>query len=80
MLKIRRLVVESEGIYRAAPGEDDILTYYANSIAHWMPEMTASYETTQNKKANRRISNDEGRRIESLAQRRRLRRVSRNLF
>ncbi len=37
MLKIRRLVVESEGVYRAAPGEDDILSYYANSIVHWMP-------------------------------------------
>ena len=41
MLKIRRLVVESDGIYQAAPGEDDILTYYANSIAHWMPEKIA---------------------------------------
>jgi glycerol-3-phosphate O-acyltransferase len=36
LLRIRRLVVESEGVYRAAPGEDDILTYYANSIAHWL--------------------------------------------
>ena len=41
MLKIRRLVVESERIYQAAPGEDDILAYYANSIAHWMPEKIA---------------------------------------
>jgi len=39
MLKIRRLVVESEGTYQAAPGEDDILAYYANSIVHWMPSM-----------------------------------------
>jgi glycerol-3-phosphate O-acyltransferase len=37
MLKIRRLVVESDGVYQAAPGEDDVLTYYANSIAHWRP-------------------------------------------
>ncbi len=37
MLKIRRLVGESDGIYKAVPGEDDILMYYANSIAHWMP-------------------------------------------
>ena len=36
LLRIRRLVVEFEGVYRAAPGEDDILTYYANSIAHWL--------------------------------------------
>jgi glycerol-3-phosphate O-acyltransferase len=35
MLKLRRLVAESEGIYRATPGELDILSYYANSIAHW---------------------------------------------
>ncbi|MGD1972639.1 MAG: hypothetical protein PVH85_11270 [Desulfobacterales bacterium] len=39
MMRIRRLVVESDGVYRAAPGEDDILTYYANSIADWMPPM-----------------------------------------
>ncbi len=39
MLKIRRLVIESDGIYQAAPGEDEILAYYANSIAHWMPSM-----------------------------------------
>jgi glycerol-3-phosphate O-acyltransferase len=38
MLQIRRLVVESQGIYQSAPGEDDMLGYYANSIAHWMPE------------------------------------------
>jgi glycerol-3-phosphate O-acyltransferase len=37
MLKIRRLVVESEGVYRAAPGEDDILSYYANAIVRWLP-------------------------------------------
>ena len=39
MLKIRRLVGESDGIYKAVPGEDDILTYYANSIAHWMSDV-----------------------------------------
>jgi glycerol-3-phosphate O-acyltransferase len=35
MLKLRKLVVETDGIYRATPGEDQILNYYANSIAHW---------------------------------------------
>ncbi len=35
MLKLRRLVVESDGIYRVSPGEGDVLAYYANSIAHW---------------------------------------------
>jgi glycerol-3-phosphate O-acyltransferase len=35
VLKLRRLVLESEGLYRASPGEDDVLAYYANSIVHW---------------------------------------------
>jgi len=37
MLKLRRLVVESDGIYSAVPEEYDMLSYYANSISHWMP-------------------------------------------
>ena len=40
---MRRLVVESEGIYQVAPGEYDILAYYANSIVHWMPEKNAHH-------------------------------------
>ena len=36
MLTIRRLVVESDGIYQAVPEENDILSYYANSIVHWL--------------------------------------------
>jgi len=39
MLKIRRLVAESDGIYQAVPEEAEILSYYANSIVHWMPSM-----------------------------------------
>ncbi len=35
MLELRKLVRESAGIYRAVPEEIDVLTYYANSIAHW---------------------------------------------
>jgi glycerol-3-phosphate O-acyltransferase len=35
MLKLRKLVVESDGIFRATPGEVDVLSYYANSIARW---------------------------------------------
>jgi glycerol-3-phosphate O-acyltransferase len=34
MLTLRRLVEESDGIYRAQPGELPLLEYYANSIAH----------------------------------------------
>ena len=35
MLELRKLVRESEGIYVAVPEEIDVLTYYANAIAHW---------------------------------------------
>jgi len=35
MLVLRRLVQESRGIYRSIPKEMDILSYYANAIAHW---------------------------------------------
>ncbi|HXZ85609.1 MAG TPA: 1-acyl-sn-glycerol-3-phosphate acyltransferase, partial [Myxococcota bacterium] len=34
MLTLRRLVDESEGLYRARPREARLLAYYANSIAH----------------------------------------------
>jgi glycerol-3-phosphate O-acyltransferase len=34
MLVLRRLVQESQGIYRAVPEEMDVLSYYANVIAH----------------------------------------------
>jgi len=36
MLKMRRLVVESDGIYKVVPEEYDVLSYYANSIVHWI--------------------------------------------
>jgi glycerol-3-phosphate O-acyltransferase len=35
MLRIRRLVVESNGVYRADPQMLGVLAYYANSIDHW---------------------------------------------
>ena len=34
MLKLRNLVVESDGIYKIVPEEYDVVSYYANSIAH----------------------------------------------
>jgi len=34
MLRLRRLVQERDGIYRAHPAEHPLLAYYANSIAH----------------------------------------------
>jgi glycerol-3-phosphate O-acyltransferase len=35
MLKLRKLVRESGGIYRAVPEEMGVLAYYANAIARW---------------------------------------------
>ena len=34
MLTLRRIVVEEEGLYRAAEGEQAVLAYYANAIEH----------------------------------------------
>jgi len=38
MLKLRRLVVESDGLYKPVLEEYDVLSYYANSIVHWLPD------------------------------------------
>ena len=38
MLVLRRFVEESEGIYRASDGAQDMLRYYANSIEHFLRE------------------------------------------
>ena len=38
MLKLRHLVVESDGIYKIVPEEYDVVSYYANSIAHWLTD------------------------------------------
>ncbi|MGD8963263.1 MAG: 1-acyl-sn-glycerol-3-phosphate acyltransferase [Desulfobacterales bacterium] len=35
MLKLRKLVGESDGVYWAVPDEVTVLTYYTNAIAHW---------------------------------------------
>jgi len=37
MLKLRRLVVEVDGVYQPVATEYDVLSYYANSIVHWLP-------------------------------------------
>jgi glycerol-3-phosphate O-acyltransferase len=34
MLTLRRLVVENDGLYTAAPDSGEVLAYYANAIAH----------------------------------------------
>jgi glycerol-3-phosphate O-acyltransferase len=38
MLTLRHIVTEAEGIYTAAPDEAGLLCYYANTIAHLLPE------------------------------------------
>ena len=38
MLVLRHLVQESDGLYQACDSEHDMLRYYANSIAHFLPE------------------------------------------
>jgi glycerol-3-phosphate O-acyltransferase len=37
MLKLRRLLVEVDGVYRPVATEVDVLSYYGNSIVHWLP-------------------------------------------
>jgi glycerol-3-phosphate O-acyltransferase len=37
MLRTRRLVIETEGLYKADPDMLDILSYYAKSIDHYFP-------------------------------------------
>ncbi|MCP4372014.1 MAG: glycerol-3-phosphate acyltransferase [Deltaproteobacteria bacterium] len=37
MLRIRRLVIETDGLYKADPEMLDILSYYAKSIDHYFP-------------------------------------------
>ena len=36
MLKIRRIVKEKDGLFQSDPQMHEILTYYANSLAHWI--------------------------------------------
>jgi len=38
MLTLRHVVAESDGLFRAVPGEERLLAYYANSIAHLLPD------------------------------------------
>jgi glycerol-3-phosphate O-acyltransferase len=38
MLVLRRVLQEKEGVYRLNPGEQSLVRYYANSIAHLIPQ------------------------------------------
>jgi glycerol-3-phosphate O-acyltransferase len=48
MMKIRRMVEKSNGLFRAAPHMRDVLSYYANSISHWRePSGKVSRQSTK---------------------------------
>jgi glycerol-3-phosphate O-acyltransferase len=38
MLKIRHMIIESDGVFRADPEALDMLSYYADAISHWFEE------------------------------------------
>jgi hypothetical protein len=40
MLRLRHLIEEENGLYRANRREEPLLRYYANSIAHLIPDAT----------------------------------------
>ena len=43
MMKTRRMVEKSSGLFPAAPHMRDVLSYYANSMSHWRgPSATVS--------------------------------------
>jgi glycerol-3-phosphate O-acyltransferase len=42
MLTLRHLVEEENGLYRVNPHEEVLLRYYANSIAHLLPDKATS--------------------------------------
>ena len=50
MLVLRRLVEESQGIYRIVAEEVDVLSYYANAIAHWRHDPAGSNDPLHPKK------------------------------
>jgi glycerol-3-phosphate O-acyltransferase len=35
MLRLRRMVVESDGLFMADPESSDVLSYYGNALSHW---------------------------------------------
>ncbi len=58
MLVLRRLVQESQGIYRTIPAELSVLSYYANAIAHWrhdVPGANASLHQKSNAGADNAV-------------------------
>ncbi len=47
MLMLRRLVVETVGLYAVVKGEERLLAYYANAIAHLLPTIEHSDNSNQ---------------------------------
>ena len=41
MLTLRHLVLERDGLFRIKPGEEPVVRYYANAIAHLLPRLAA---------------------------------------
>ena len=39
MLKLRHIVIEDNGLIRVDPAMRDVLSYYANTIAHWETDL-----------------------------------------
>jgi glycerol-3-phosphate O-acyltransferase len=50
MLVLRRLVQESQGIYRTIPAESGVLSYYANAIAHWRHDFPGAQDALHQKR------------------------------
>jgi glycerol-3-phosphate O-acyltransferase len=50
MLVLRRLVQESQGIYRTIPAESGVLSYYANAIAHWRHDFPGTKDSLHQKR------------------------------
>lgn len=50
MLALRRLVQESQGIYRTIPAELSVLSYYANAIAHWRHDSPGANDSLHQKR------------------------------
>ena len=57
MLVLRRLVQESQGIYRTIPAELSVLSYYANAIAHWRHDFPGANDSLDQKR-NAGATND----------------------
>jgi glycerol-3-phosphate O-acyltransferase len=47
MLKLRRMVIESDGLFSADPESLDILSYYASAMSHWRHGSVIDEESVQ---------------------------------